>query len=112
MTRDFSRSKVCKVDDSCDQTLDSFSKFYLFNAWLNESSIMITPTNHHSSTQKFPFQGIYFSSYTSEKALNSSAGESARLSKIAKGNTMNFLSYYIWSITVDFHYRIITCIRT
>ena len=73
---------------------------------------MITPTNHYSSKQKSPFQGIYFPSYTSEKALNSSAGESARLSKIAKGNTMNFLSDYIWSITVDFHYRIITCIRT
>ena len=68
---------------------------------------MITPTNHHSSKQKSPFQGIYFPSYTSEKA-----GESARLSTIAQGITMNFLSDYIWSITVDFHYRIITSIHT
>ena len=73
---------------------------------------MITPTNHHSSKQKSPFQGIYFPSYTSEKAVKSSASESARLSKIAKGITMNFLSDCIWSIIVYFHYRIITCIRT
>ena len=32
---------VCKVNDSCKQTLDSPKKFYLFNDWLNESFIMI-----------------------------------------------------------------------
>ena len=59
---------VFKVYDSCDQTLDSFNKFYLFNAWLNESSIMITPTNHHSSKQSLLSRVSIFL-HTSQKRL-------------------------------------------
>ena len=62
---------VCKVNDSCKQTLrDSSNKFYLFNGWLNKSSIMIywrlqisTLANkwqfsYDKLCQLSPFQGI------------------------------------------------------
>ena len=92
---------VCKVYDSCEQTLDSFNKFYIFNhGWLNESSIKMTPTNQHISKRETifmwqivlqsPFQGISSPSYASERTLNSSHGENARLSKIANRSTSNF----------------------
>ena len=107
---------VCKVYDSCEQTLDSFNKFYIFNhGWLNESSIMMTPTNQHISKQETifmwqivlqsPFQGISTPSYASERTLNSSHGENARLSKIANTVHIEFLSGYICPVMVVFHYN-------
>lgn len=94
---------VCKVNDSCKQTLDSFNKSYLFNDWLNKSSIMIywrlqitTLANKWQFSciwqivLQSPFQCIYFPSYASERTLNSSHGENARLSKFANRSTSNF----------------------
>ena len=49
--------RVCKVYDSCEQTLDSFNKFYMWfnHGWLNEPSIMMTATNQHISKQETIF---------------------------------------------------------
>ena len=51
-----------------------------------------------------PFQGISTPSYASERTLNSSHGENARLSKIANRSTSNFflvIFVQLWWFSIE-----------
>ena len=75
---------------------------------------MMTPTNQHISKREIifmrqnllqsPFQGISTPSYASERTLNSSHSENARLSKIANRSTSNFflvIFVQLWWFSIE-----------